>query len=220
MRPALQRVLTAGCCCLAACGAAPAAEPGATHSLDADGTIALSGASRDYVLTEPAAPPSPTARRTLVAHVSFDEGRVAAIGSPVAGRVVSVAVVTGAPVHRGDPLLTIHSADVASAQAALVSARAARMLAEQTAARAAHLVRQGAASPAESAQAATALEEARVEERGAGATIGGARGAERANLSPVIGCSCHMPGPQPPSIATSSIEHETLTARHQACIRS
>lgn len=149
---------------LAACSGSSVSHDRPTHQRRPDGTIVLGGASREYVVVEAAKPPPPTTSRSLFARVTFDERHLAAVGAPVSGRVASVEVVTGDRVRAGQVLLTIHSADLATAQAQLAEARQARLLAEQTATRATMLVEQGAGSVMEREQATTALAQARSEE--------------------------------------------------------
>ena len=141
------------------------------------GAVTLSGASLDYLRVEPVAKPSTTVQRPLLSRVSFDERRVAVLGAPVSGRVAQVHVVTGSSVTAGAPLLTIHSGDVAAVRSALATAKQARALAEQRAARAKLLVTQGAGSEAESQEASTALASARTEEQRALAALGALGGA-------------------------------------------
>ena len=156
-------------------------EPAPSHELRADGNVVLSGESMSYVRVEPAGEPPPTATRTLFARVSFDETKLEVLGSLVNGRVASVDVVVGDHVEPGQVLLTIHSTDVASAQAAVAEAIQQRQLAEQSAARAQQLVTSGAGSQAEAQQATTALANARLEEQRASQAVrvlGGARGSD------------------------------------------
>ena len=141
------------------------------------GSVTLTGASLDYLRVEPVTRPSATVQRPLLSRVSFDEQRVAVLGAPVSGRVAAVHVVTGSAVRPGDPLLTIHSGDVAEVRSQLAQAREARALAEQRAARASLLVTQGAGSEAESQEADTALASARTEETRASAALGALGGA-------------------------------------------
>lgn len=138
---------------------APASKPRVHNA------VTLSGKSLDYVHVDPAEKPKPTIERPLLARVTFDERRVAVLGTPVSGRVTAVNVVTGSAVKQGDPLLTIHSADVAAARSGVAAARETRMLAEQRALRARLLVRQGAGSEAERQEAETAALTAKTEER-------------------------------------------------------
>jgi membrane fusion protein, heavy metal efflux system len=56
--------------------------------------------------------------------VTFDPDRVAAVGARIAGRVRKVEKLEGDLVKRGDVLAEIESAELGSAQAALISARA------------------------------------------------------------------------------------------------
>jgi cobalt-zinc-cadmium efflux system membrane fusion protein len=164
---------------LAAChrepGHGPASQP-RTH-----GQVALAGASLDYVRVDPAGKPGATTERPLLSRVTFDERRVSVLGTPVSGRVTAVNVVTGSAVKQGDPLLTIHSADVAAARSEVAQAREARMLAEQRAARARLLLKQGAGSEAEKQEAETALLTSRTEEQRAGQALGALGGAGSAS---------------------------------------
>ncbi|MDB4973179.1 MAG: cation transporter [Myxococcaceae bacterium] len=135
------------------------------------GQVTLEGASLDYVRVDPAGAPGATAARPLLSRVTFDERRVAVLGTPVSGRVTAVEVVTGSVVKKGDPLLTIHSADMAAARSQVSQAHEGRMLAEQRAARARLLLEQGAGSEAEKQEAETALLTARSEEQRAVAAL-------------------------------------------------
>lgn len=130
-----------------------------------EGKVTLEGDSLRYVRVEKAEVPPPNASHPLFARVSFDERNMAVLGAPVSGRVSAVHVTTGTPVIVGQPVVTIHSADVGTANAALAEARHNRLLASQTAARAMQLVRAGAGSEAERQQAETAFHNAEDEER-------------------------------------------------------
>jgi membrane fusion protein, heavy metal efflux system len=59
------------------------------------------------------------------ARVTFREGALSKIGSPVSGRVVAVHVKVGDVVKKGDRLLSIHSSEAASASAELAAAAVA-----------------------------------------------------------------------------------------------
>jgi cobalt-zinc-cadmium efflux system membrane fusion protein len=159
---------------LAACHGAPPQRSAPTRP---HGVVTLSGPSLDYVRVEPATKPGATVERPLLARVSFDERRLAVLGTPVSGRVTAVQVVTGSVVKAGAPLATIHSADVAAARSQGAQAREARMLAEQRAARARLLLQQGAGSEAEAQEAETALAAAHTEEQRATAVLTGLGGA-------------------------------------------
>jgi membrane fusion protein, heavy metal efflux system len=141
------------------------------------GQVTLAGASLDYVRVDPAGRPGATTERPLLSRVTFDERKVSVLGTPVSGRVTAVNVVTGSAVKLGDPLLTIHSADVAAARSEVTKAREGRMLAEQRAARARLLLAQGAGSEAEKQEAETALLTSRTEEQRAGLALGALGGA-------------------------------------------
>jgi cobalt-zinc-cadmium efflux system membrane fusion protein len=145
------------------------------------GQVTLHGASLDYVRVDPAGRPGATTERPLLSRITFDERRVSVLGTPVSGRVTAVNVVTGSVVKQGDPLLTIHSADVAAARSEVAQAREARMLAEQRAARARLLLQQGAGSEAEKQEAETALLTARTEEHRAALALSALGGAGSAS---------------------------------------
>jgi cobalt-zinc-cadmium efflux system membrane fusion protein len=119
--------------------------------------------------------------RPLLARVSFDERRVAVLGTPVSGRVTAVSVVTGTAVKAGAALVTIHSADVAAARSQGAQAKEARMLAAQRAVRARLLLQQGAGSEAEAQEAETALAAAHTEEQRASSVLSGLGGADSAS---------------------------------------
>lgn len=145
------------------------------------GAVTLSGASLDYVRVEAAGRPGATVERPLLARVSFDERRVAVLGTPVSGRVTAVSVVTGTAVKAGAALVTIHSADVAAARSQGAQAKEARMLAAQRAVRARLLLQQGAGSEAEAQEAETALAAAHTEEQRASSVLSGLGGADSAS---------------------------------------
>ncbi|MDB4985577.1 MAG: efflux transporter periplasmic adaptor subunit [Myxococcaceae bacterium] len=135
------------------------------------GQVTLQGASLDYVRVDPAGAPGATAERPLLSRVTFDERRVAVLGTPVSGRVTSVEVVTGSTVKKGDALLTIHSADIAQARSEVAQAHEASLLAQQRAARARLLLQQGAGSEAEKQEMETALLTAKTEEQRASSAL-------------------------------------------------
>ncbi len=139
-------------------------------TLRADRSVVLSDASAAYVRVQAARAPSAHVR-SFAGRVTFDPRRVAELGPAVAGRVTSVRVVPGDMVKRNDPLLTIHAPDVATAQAQVAHARAARRLAEHAVARAQVLQRDGAGTEAELQQAEAALAQATSEEARATAAL-------------------------------------------------
>lgn len=71
--------------------------------------------------------------------VTFDEGRVSRVGTPVSGRVTELRVQPGDRVRRGQPLLVIASPDAESALADYVAARADAALSERNLERARRL---------------------------------------------------------------------------------
>lgn len=142
-------------------------------------TVTLRGESLSFVTVEAARTPPTVAQRAYVGRVDFDERRVSRVGPPVGGRVTAVNVIVGDTVTSGQTLATIHSGDIATALAQLAQARAARLLAEQSAERSRRLVETGNGSQAEAQQSATQLTQARSEESRAQAALsalGGGRG--------------------------------------------
>lgn len=145
-----------------------------------DRSVVLTDAGAAYVRIEKARPATSGRALSFAGRVTFDERKVARLGPAVGGRVAKVWVVTGDPVKKGDALLTIHAADVASAQAQVAQAKNAKALAERITERARTLQKEGAGTEAEVQQAETALAQARNEEQravAALAAIGGANGS-------------------------------------------
>ncbi len=166
-----------------------AAQP--SHERRQDGSVVLRGGATAFVKVEVAQAATKPYVRLLPAKVAFDEQRLATIGPPVAGRVASVEVLTGDKVKKGDVLLTIHSPDIASVQAQVAEARAAKTLAAQSLARVARLVKDGAASQAELQQAQAQMALSVQEERRTAsslAAVGGGDGSADYKLrSPIDG---------------------------------
>ena len=72
--------------------------------------------------------------------VETDGTRIARIGSPVSGRILTLLALEGQAVRRGQTLATLHSNDLSDAQFSFVKAFSQRKLAEQSAKRAELLV--------------------------------------------------------------------------------
>jgi cobalt-zinc-cadmium efflux system membrane fusion protein len=87
------------------------------------------------------------------ARVTFDEGRVSRIGTPVSGRVLELRVQPGDRVRKGQPLLVIASPDAESAFADWIAARADAALAEKNLERQRRLLADQAVSQKEVQQA-------------------------------------------------------------------
>jgi cobalt-zinc-cadmium efflux system membrane fusion protein len=87
------------------------------------------------------------------AKVTFDEGRVSRVSTPVSGRVVELKVQPGDRVRRGQPLLVIASPDAESAFADWIAARADAALAERNLERQRRLLADQAVSQKEVLQA-------------------------------------------------------------------
>lgn len=74
------------------------------------------------------------------AHVQTDSGRIARVGSPVAGRLLRILVLEGQIVRAGATLAMMHSTSLSDTQVALVKAFSEQTLAEAAAKRAEQLV--------------------------------------------------------------------------------
>ncbi len=85
-----------------------------------------------------------------VVHVTgvleYDEQRIAAVGSRIAGRVAEVHVVEGSPIEPGMPLATVESAQLGSVQADLRAIEARSRVARLDRVRKRQLVKEGIAS--------------------------------------------------------------------------
>lgn len=116
-----------------------------------------------YLKIETVGAGSGRAGATLPGRVAFRPQAMTAVGSPVTARVVSVDVRPGQSVQAGAPLLSLRSADAASAKAALAQARAQRALAEDALRRQEQMLAQGVGLEVERFQAQMAAREARAE---------------------------------------------------------
>ena len=76
----------------------------------------------------------------VAARVQTDASRIARVGSPVAGRILTLRVLEGQTVHAGEVLATLHSTDLSDTQLALVKAVSEEELAEAATHRAEQLV--------------------------------------------------------------------------------
>ncbi|GLQ89242.1 efflux RND transporter periplasmic adaptor subunit [Dyella flagellata] len=74
--------------------------------------------------------------RRAVGNIDYDQGRLAQVSSPYAGRVASVAAEEGDPVRKGQLLFTIDSPDLLQAESALLAADGVLALNRKTLARA------------------------------------------------------------------------------------
>ncbi|MCB9702382.1 MAG: efflux RND transporter periplasmic adaptor subunit [Myxococcales bacterium] len=149
LRP-LARVAMLLVVCALACGGeeAPVDLGGRDVPTFEDGQVRFSErfAERIGLKTETAAEHelSPTLHVTGI--LEFDQKRLAAVGSRIAGRVTDVHVVEGAVVEPGDILATLESAELGSAQAEILAVRARALAAEANEDRKKQLVKEGIAS--------------------------------------------------------------------------
>lgn len=117
----------------------------------------------EYVKVEAVSAGSAVAGAALPGRVAFRPQGLTAVGSPVTARVVSVEVRPGQSVSAGAPLLTLQSADAASAKASLAQARAQTALAQDALRRQNEMLDKGVGLEVERFQAQVALREASAE---------------------------------------------------------
>jgi cobalt-zinc-cadmium efflux system membrane fusion protein len=90
-----------------------------------------------------------TGQMKLAARVEADETRMARINSPLGGRIVELKVTEGQDVQRGQVLASIHSTELAAAQALFLKAYTQQQLASKAVARAKQLLDAGVIGEAE-----------------------------------------------------------------------
>ncbi|WP_394538417.1 efflux RND transporter periplasmic adaptor subunit [Lysobacter enzymogenes] len=117
----------------------------------------------EYLKVEPVGRAGAAAGAALPARVAFRPQAMTAVGSPVTARVVSIEVRPGQAVSAGANLLTLQSADAASAKASLAQARAQTALAEDALRRQKEMLAKGVGLEVERFQADVAVREARAE---------------------------------------------------------
>lgn len=120
-------------------------------------------ATGDYLKIEAVGAGAGAAGAALPGRIAFRPQAMTAVGSPVTARVVSVDVRPGESVRAGAALLTLQSADAASAKASLAQARAQTALAEDALRRQNEMVAKGVGLEVERFQAQVAVREARAE---------------------------------------------------------
>ncbi|MCC6917009.1 efflux RND transporter periplasmic adaptor subunit [Nitrosomonas sp.] len=123
----------------------------------------MAEASRRFIVVEAAGTGGSVLSGILPGRIAFRPQAMAAIGSPVTARVLSVDVRPGEVVRAGSPLMTLQSADVAAARAELNQALARNAAAEDLLRRQNEMIRKGIGLEVEHFSAATALREARAE---------------------------------------------------------
>ncbi len=150
-------------CAALAMGAALSGCGGGQAHADGRDSAAPALAGSEYLKVETVGAGSATAGAPLPGRVAFRPQAMTAVGSPVTARVVSVDVRPGEKVAAGAALLTLQSADAASAKASLAQARAQTALAEDALRRQDQMVAKGVGLEVERFQAQVAVREARAE---------------------------------------------------------
>jgi cobalt-zinc-cadmium efflux system membrane fusion protein len=104
-----------------------------------------------------------TGTMKLAARVEADETRMARINSPLGGRIVDLKAAAGETVERGQILASLHSTDLAAAQAAFLKAYTQQQLASKAVARAKQLLEAGVIGEAERQRRDAELQQASTE---------------------------------------------------------
>jgi len=173
-------------CLLAACSKSPPPSPSGGKTEGAT----LSEASRKYLEIEPAGTAHGALGGILPGRVAFQTQSMAAVGTPLDARVVSIDVRPGETVVAGEPLMTLQSTDAASARAELVQAQAKAAAAEDMLRRQEEMLRKGVGLEVERFEAETAARDARANlerAKSAATLIGGGKGDRFVLRAPVSG---------------------------------
>jgi cobalt-zinc-cadmium efflux system membrane fusion protein len=179
--------------CLFACSSRAESEtafspPNATAA--GSGTIKIGAKSRAYVITQVASVGSNAPLVRAPAKIAFREGAVSEVDTPTPGRITTVHVKIGDRVKAGDPLVTLTSADAASARASLTAAQAAYDAAVQEANRQDHMAQSGVGVDSDRVAAQARLRQAQAElERSRTTTsmLGGGGGSVLVVRAPIDG---------------------------------
>ena len=138
--------------------------PGPGAAPDAkDNTLAPSEPWRKFIAIEAIADGKGGLSGVLPGRVAFYPQAMAAIGSPVTARIVSVEARPGTTVNAGTPLLTLQSAEAAAVRASLEQAAARAAAAEDLLRRQNEMIKKGVGLEVERFAAETAAREARTE---------------------------------------------------------
>lgn len=191
LRLALAALVTAGLG-LAGCGGATpptaeaAAAPAAVASTPTDPRLVTPPPALAQRLTLATVGDAPVSEPVqVVARVDFNEQAVARIGSAVTGRVTALHVRPGQAVQAGQALAQLHSAELASAQLALLKARAQQEQAAKAVERARTLLAADVIGSAELQRRENELAVAEVEQRAAADTLRVMGVAPRAKPGPI-----------------------------------
>lgn len=125
--------------------------------------LTLAATSKQYIELATVGEGGSLQGRLLPARIAFRPQAVAAIGSPVAARVIEVSVRSGQTVRAGQALLTLQSPEMAAARSALEQAQAQTAAAEDLLRRQTEMVARGVGLEVDRFQAETAAREARAE---------------------------------------------------------
>lgn len=147
---------------LGGCGQQDDASPSGARDTQAGG-LTLPASSRQYIEVAVVGESGAMQGSLLPGRIAFRPQAVAAIGSPLAARIVSVAVRPGQTVQAGQALMTLQSAEMAAARSSFEQAQARSAAAEDLLRRQIEMVARGVGLEVDRFQAETAAREARAE---------------------------------------------------------
>lgn len=125
--------------------------------------LVLDEASRQFITVEAVHSRASSLSGYFPGRIAFKPQAMTVVDSPVTARILSINVRAGEFVKAGSPLVTLHSADVAAARAALNQAKARNEAAEDLLHRQNEMIRKGVGLEVERFNAETLLREARAE---------------------------------------------------------
>jgi cobalt-zinc-cadmium efflux system membrane fusion protein len=155
-----------------------------------DGVVELSDRAQAFVRVEAAAMGHEVSSLRAPARISYRDGSVAEVGTPVAGRVTQVLVRVGDTVAQGQPLVVLRSPDAAATRAQLAATRAGLETALAEARRTAEMLERGVGTERERRAADLRVAELEIElarTRTAVAIVGRGTGGEVTVSAPMAG---------------------------------
>jgi cobalt-zinc-cadmium efflux system membrane fusion protein len=155
-----------------------------------DGVVRIPQASLPFIAVEPVSVEQGEAVLTAPAHVAFQDGALAEVGAPLAGRVTQVHVRTGDAVKPGEPLVTLDCPEAAAVRAAVKTARVSLHEARLARDRERRMLEQGVGTERDTLAAETQVAELEAElsrAEAAAASVGDASGTTVVLRAPIAG---------------------------------
>jgi cobalt-zinc-cadmium efflux system membrane fusion protein len=169
--------------------AAPAADRIPEEPLP-DGVVRIPAASLPFIAVQPVSVEQGEAVLTAPAHVAFQDGALAEVGAPLAGRVTQVHVRTGDTVKPGQPLVTLDCPEAAAVRAAVKTARVSLHEARLARDRERRMLEQGVGTERDTLAAETQVAELEAElarAEAAAASVGDESGTTVVLRAPIAG---------------------------------